>query len=80
MVDEVLAGAPLLSFVGRRSEAKRAAEQLAVDVRVVGRDLCEQLFDKALISLVKLDNGHESVYSGQFRAPSRGGNGVVTGK
>ena len=60
VVDEVLAGAPLLPVVRRRGEAERAAQQLAIDVRVVGRDLREQLFDKALISLVKLENRHES--------------------
>ena len=58
VVDEVLAGAPLLAVMGPRREAKCAAEQVAVDVRVVGGDLGEQLVDEALISLVKLEDGH----------------------
>ena len=80
MVDEVLAGAPLLPVVRRRSEAERAAQQLAIDVRVVGRDLREQLFDKALISLVKLENRHEPSVLRAVLRTSAGGNGVVTGK
>ena len=58
VVDEVLAGAPLLPLVRVRREEKGAPEELAVDVRVVGRDLGEQLVDEALIPLVKLDYCH----------------------
>ena len=80
MVDEVLAGAPLLALVRRRGEAERAAQQLAIDVRVVGRDLREQLFDKALISLVKLENRHESSVLRAVLRTCPGGKAVVTGK
>jgi hypothetical protein len=38
--------------VRARREEKSAPEEVAVDVRVVGRDLGEQLVDEALISLV----------------------------
>src|ERR1043166_3362844 len=61
MVDEVLARAPLLAVVGGRREPERAAQALAVDVRVVGGNFCEQLVDEALISLVKLENSHRTV-------------------
>jgi hypothetical protein len=80
VVDEVLTGAPLLPFVGVRRKAKRPAEQVAVDVRVVGRDLCEQLLNEALISLVKLYNCHAISVLRGFARTCPGGNDVVTGK
>jgi hypothetical protein len=67
VMDEVLARAPLLPLVGPRGEQEGASQQVAVDVRVVRRDLCEQLIDEALIPLVKLDDSHGlSVLPGPF--------------
>jgi hypothetical protein len=51
MVDEVLAGAPLLALVSRRSEAEGAPEQVAIDLPVVGGNLRDELFDQLLVSL-----------------------------
>ena len=48
VVDEVLARAALLALVRARGEVEGAAEQLAVDVRVVALDLRDQLVDEAL--------------------------------
>ena len=49
MVDEVLAGAALLSLVRGRGEAEGPREQVAVDVRVVGGDGRDQLVDELLM-------------------------------
>src|SRR5262249_14744634 len=84
VVNEVLAGAPLLPLVRPRREVERAAEQFAIDVGVVGSDLGEQLVDEALISLVKLEDRHGSSVLRAFAPPCsrnpREGTIVVTVK
>src|ERR671937_1665882 len=60
VVDERLAGTPLLPLVRGGGEAERAREELAVDLRVVRGDLFEQLVDEVLMRSVSLENGHES--------------------
>ena len=50
-LDEVLAGAARLALVRARREVERARQQIAVDARVVGLDVREQLVDEVLVSL-----------------------------
>ena len=54
VVDEVLAGAALLALVRVRGEGEGAREQVAVDVRVVGRDGRDQLVDRAPDAVLQL--------------------------
>src|SRR5207253_10466905 len=60
MEHEVLAGPAMLPRVGLRGEAEGAQEQVAIDRRVVGGHLRDQLLDEVLMRLVGLENGHES--------------------
>jgi hypothetical protein len=50
MVDEVLAGAALLSGVRGRSEAEGPRQQVTVDVLVVSGNGLDQLVDELLMS------------------------------
>ncbi len=59
MVDEVLAGAPCLAAVPLLRGGERAADEVAVDVRVVRLDAGEQLLDEALVVLLGADDRHE---------------------
>ena len=49
--DEVLAAAPLLALVRLAGEDEGALEQVAVDVRVVRRDLGEELLEELAMAL-----------------------------
>jgi hypothetical protein len=75
MVDEVLAGAALLTLMGLRSEGEGACEQVAVDVGLVGLDLCDQLVDEVLMTLLSFDYGHEQSVLRAFpdACPQEGG-------
>jgi hypothetical protein len=67
---EVLAGAPLLPLVGARGEPERACDQVAVDLRVVGGDVRQQLVDELLMTFLSLDNCHEPIVRrGPLRLP-----------
>jgi hypothetical protein len=61
VVDEVLARAALLTLVCARGIRERAAQQLPIDVRVVGRDLGEQLLDEVLMSFRSLEKRHMQI-------------------
>ena len=58
MVDELLARAALLAFVGGRGEAEGARDQVAIEVRVVLGDLGDQLVDELLMSFRSLEQRH----------------------
>jgi hypothetical protein len=58
MVDELLARTALLTLVGLGGEAERAGKQLSIDVRVVLRNLGDQLVDQVLMSFRSLENCH----------------------
>jgi hypothetical protein len=49
VVDEILAGAALLPLVRLLGEEEGAAQQIAIDVRLVGLDVREQLFEQVLV-------------------------------
>jgi hypothetical protein len=51
VVDELLAGAPLLPLVRARRERERPREQVAVELRLVLLDRLDQLFDELLMSI-----------------------------
>src|SRR4051794_4296137 len=68
--DELLAGAALLTLVGVRSEGESPCDQLAVDIRVVGRDVRNQLIDELLMLFVSLKDSHISSVLRVFSAPS----------
>jgi hypothetical protein len=51
VVDEVLAGAPLLAGVSPLGRAERVRDQLAVEAGQVGLDLGDQLLDEVLVFL-----------------------------
>jgi len=57
-MDEVLARAPLLAFVGGRGVAEGARDQVSIEVRVVLGDLGDELVDEVLMSLRSLEQGH----------------------
>src|SRR5919204_65687 len=54
----VLPRAALLALVGGGGEEERPRDQLAVDVRVVGRDVRNQLVDELLVLFMSLKDGH----------------------
>ena len=58
MPDEVLARAAALALVGPFCEGEGAAQQVAVDVRLVRRDVRDQLLDEVLVPFLCLDDGH----------------------
>ena len=59
VVDEVLAGAPLLSVVVLRCEGERRCDELGVGARLVGGDVGQQLVEKILMPASGLDDGHQ---------------------
>ena len=67
VVDERLTGAALLPLVCSRREVEGSREQLVVDVRVVRRDLGEQLLEEVFVSFGGIDQGHSQIVD---RAPS----------
>jgi len=58
MVDELLARAALLTVVRLGGELEGTANQIPIDLRVVGRHVGEQLLDEVLVPLKGVDNGH----------------------
>jgi hypothetical protein len=68
--DELLPGPPLLPFVGVRGEAEGPRDQVAVNVRVVGRDGRNQLVYELLMLFVSLKDGHISSVLRPFLGPS----------
>ena len=61
MVDERLARAPLLALVRAEREVECAREQLAVGIRVVGRNLRDQLFEEVFVSFRSFDQSHAQI-------------------
>src|SRR5207302_1895836 len=82
MKDEILAGPALLALVSARGEPEGPRDQVAIDTGVVRGDLCQQLVDELLMTLVSLDNCHTLIVRGGFPATSRrisgGGDAVPT--
>jgi hypothetical protein len=69
MVDEVLTRPALLALVLLGGEAEGALEQIPVDVRVVGRDVGDELVDQLVVPLTCFENRHgKSVLLG-FQVP-----------
>ena len=58
VVDELLAGAAHLAAVAALGDLERAADQVPVDVRVVGLDAREQLLDEVLVVPLGVDDRH----------------------
>ena len=58
VVDELLAGAPLLTLMSGRGEPEGAGDQVAIEVRVVLGDLGDELVDEVLMSFWSLEQGH----------------------
>ncbi len=77
VVDEGLAGAPLLALVRTAGEVERAGEQLSVDIRVVGRDLRDQLLEEVFVSFRSVDQGHVQIV---VRRPSVAALARISGK
>ena len=69
-VSTALSGAALLPFMGVSSEGEGPRDQLAVDVRVVGRDVRDQLINELLMLFLSLKDGHISSVLRVFSAPS----------
>ena len=67
---ELLARPALLSLVGLSGEGKGPRDQVAVDVRVVGRDVRDQLIDELLMLFLSLKDGHRPSVLRVFSAPS----------
>jgi hypothetical protein len=67
---ELLAGASLLAGVSVSREGEGPADQVAVDVRVVGGDVRNQLVYELLMLFVSLKNGHGFSVLRVFRGPS----------
>ena len=61
--------------VGREPEGP--GDQVAIDVRVVGRDVGDQLIDELLMLFVSLNNGHRSSVLRGFSAPFPPSRGVT---
>ncbi len=61
VVDERLARAALLAIVRARRELEGVSDQLAVGVRVVGRDLGDQLFEEILVSFLSFEKSHGQI-------------------
>ena len=75
MRDERLARAALLALVGRGGEAKRARDELDVDVRALRGELGEQPFEELLVPLACLPASSLSQCTRGFRDESGGRNG-----
>jgi hypothetical protein len=76
VVDEVLAGTPLLACMPLGGKAERAAEKVPVDALVVGGDIRDELFDQLLVSSACFENRHgKSVLPG-FLVPDSGAFGL----
>ena len=67
MKDEGLPGAALLALVRPGCEVERSREQVAVDGRVVRRDLGEQLLEEVFMTFGSFDYGHTRIVD---RAPA----------
>jgi hypothetical protein len=67
---ELLARAALLALVGLGGELEGPRDQVAVDVRVVGGDVGDQLVDELLMLFVSLENRHEPSVLRRFLGPS----------
>jgi hypothetical protein len=70
MQDELLARPALLPLVGARGEGERTTDQLAVDLRVVGGHVRDQLVDELLMLFMSLEDGHRTSVLRRFWAPS----------
>ena len=68
VVDERLAGTPLLAVVRVRRVQERLRQQVAVDVGVVRLDVGDQLVDQALVALRGARRGHGSQCTPGLRA------------
>ncbi len=58
VVDEVLARAPQLAVMSGGREAERASDQVAIEIRVVLGDLCDQLVDQVWMAFRSLEKRH----------------------
>ena len=83
MVDELLAGAPQLAPVPLLGDLECPADQLAIDLRVVGLDAREQLLHEVLVMPLGVDDRHDLSVRPEFRkspsisiSPSSGAYGV----
>ncbi len=67
VVDELLARPPRLALVGALGDLERAAQEILVDVRVVGLDLGDQLVDEVFVMPFGVEDAHRlSVLRGPF--------------
>src|SRR5438132_10014679 len=57
--------------MGTRGEPEGPRDQVAIDLRVVGRDLRQQLVDELLMTLVSLDYCHTPIVRGALPATPR---------
>ena len=71
MVDELLAGAALLSLVCGRGEAEGPREQVAVDVGVVSGDGRDELVDQLLVAFTCFEDRHRKIVLSGFLVPER---------
>jgi hypothetical protein len=77
VVYERLARAALLAVVRARRELEGVGDQLAVGVRVVGRDLGDQLFEKICVPFGSFEECHgQIVVRPPFVTVSRGSRGA----
>jgi len=74
---ELLARAALLALVCVRREPEGPRDQVAVDVRVVGGHVRDQLIDELLMLFMSLKDGHISSVLRGFSAPFPPSRGVT---